>query len=47
MSNPSFSLTQIAFSADGYHPSDAGYRYIFKRYDEEVLHPMMRARKLV
>jgi lysophospholipase L1-like esterase len=37
----------IYFAADGYHPSDAGYRYIFKRYNEEVLHPMMRARRLV
>jgi lysophospholipase L1-like esterase len=37
----------IYFSADGYHPSDIGYRYIYKRYDEEVLQPLLRGRALL
>ncbi|MFM2415267.1 MAG: hypothetical protein RI911_960 [Candidatus Parcubacteria bacterium] len=37
----------IYFSADGYHPSDVGYKYIFKRYNEEVLHPLLKRHSLL
>jgi lysophospholipase L1-like esterase len=38
---------EIYFSADGYHPSDVGYLYIFKRYNEEILHSLLKRHNLL
>jgi lysophospholipase L1-like esterase len=31
----------IYFAADGFHPSDVGYKYIFSKVDDLVLKPLL------